>query len=162
MNSYVVVSSPSSPQTSMLAGICSGDPVHFSIFNMNNVPDQASGGTTVAWEYSDNCLNYFPISANPPLFSSFSFVSPPGHPATTLTSVPPNACVNRCYRATINVTDGVTTCAYTVVHNSLQICHPIQNVQLTVSPLGPLCQGDLPTFSVTLSSNMPPPGPSNR
>jgi hypothetical protein len=161
MNSYIVVSPPNSPQTSMLAGICSGEPVHFSIFNVNNVPAQASVGTTVTWEYSDDCLSYLPISANPPLFSSFSFVSPPGHPATTLTSVPANACLNRCYRATINVTDGVTTCTYTVVHNSLQICHPIQNVQLAVSPSGPLCQGDLPTFSATLSSNMPPPGPSN-
>ncbi|MCS6929237.1 MAG: hypothetical protein NZM43_07055 [Saprospiraceae bacterium] len=157
----VLISDPL--QTAALTSICSGEPVHFSIYdNLGNLA-QAASGTTVTWEYSDNCTTFSPIAPGPgALFNGFSFVSPPNHSATTLTPTQcsPNAYINRCYRAIITITNGQTTCTYVTDPISLTICCPIQNAQLNVFPSGPLCEGNSPLFNVSLS-NVPSPAPSN-
>ena len=172
-NSIVFISDPL--QTVGLASICSGDPVHFSIYSglAGNLA-QAGAGTSVDWYYSDDCFaNNSPGILITPgsgaLFSGFSFVSPPGHPATSVitTLCSPNAFVDRSYRAIITVTDGQNTCTYTTdPFCSLRICCPVQNALLNIapSPIAPIttfCEGDVVQFNVTLSSNMPQPNSSN-
>lgn len=170
-NSIVFVSDPL--QTVGLGSICSGDPVHFSIYSglAGNLA-QAGAGTSVAWEYSDDCFATagIPIpSGGGALFSGFSFVVPPGHPATTVPAglCSPNAFVDRSYRAIITVTDGTNTCTYTTdPFCSLRICCPIQNALLNIAPLPTspattFCEGDVTQFNVTLSSNMPQPNSFN-
>lgn len=169
-NSIVFVSDPL--QTIGLTSICSGYPVHFSIYSglAGNLA-QAGAGTSVVWEYSDDCFNTAGIPITPELppsavFSGFSFVSPPGHLATSV-PLSTNAYVDRGYRAIITVTDGTNTCTYTTdPFCSLRICSPVQNASLSISPspIAPattFCEGDVVQFNVTLSSNMPPPDPSN-
>lgn len=161
-HSSIFISDPL--QTVGLTSICSGAPVHFSIFDGSGSLAQAAAGTAVVWEYSDDCINFTPITPGAgALFSGFSFVSPPNHPATTLTisQCSPNAYIDRCYRAVITVTSGQTTCTYTTTPLSLRICCPVQNAQLNISPVGPICEGNAPNFSISLSSNMPQPSPFN-
>lgn len=163
-HSSVFISDPL--QTVGLTSICSGDPIHFSIFDGEGNLAQAATGTTVMWEYSDDCFNTSGISipaGNGALYNGFAFVSPPGHPATTLTTsqCSPNAFVDRCYRAIITVTNGQTTCTYTTDPLSMRICCPIQNTQINVNPMGPLCENDVHQFGIFLSSNMPQPNPFN-
>jgi len=163
-NHSIVVSDPL--QTSSLAAICSGDAVHFSILNTNGVNPQAGAGTTIDWYYSDDCFTTPGILISPgagALFSGFSFVSPPGHLATTNPNCinSPTGFIKRCYQSVISVTNGQTTCTYTAKSGPLQICCPIQNAQINVSPMGPLCDGDMVQFTASVSSNMPPPGNNN-
>ncbi|MFN0176038.1 MAG: LamG-like jellyroll fold domain-containing protein [Saprospiraceae bacterium] len=164
--SSVFISDPL--QTVGLGSICSGDPVHFSIFDAIGNLAQAATGTTVQWQYSDDCFATGPIPITPTggssaVFSGFSFVSPPSHPATTLTlaECAPKAFVDRCFRALITVTNGLTSCAYFTDPLSLRICCPIQNAQVNVTPMGPLCEGDMVQFTASVSSNMPPPNANN-
>ncbi|TAK37402.1 MAG: LamG domain-containing protein [Saprospiraceae bacterium] len=166
-NSIINVSDPL--QTVGLTSICSGDPVHFSIFSglAGNLA-QAGPGTSVAWEYSDDCfatagIPITPAGGSSALFSGFSFVSPPGHPATSviLALCSPNAFVDRGYRAIITVTDGTNTCTYTTdPFCSLRICCPV-TASVNVNPAGPLCDGDIQTFLVSLTTNVPLPALSN-
>ncbi len=172
-NSITFISDPL--QTIGLTSICSGDAVHFSIYSglAGNIA-QAGAGTSVMWEYSDDCFSTagIPITPDPTpsaLFSGFSFVSPPGHLATSVVPAlcSPNAYVDRSYRAIITVTDGTNTCTYTTdPFCSLRICCPVQNALLNISPspIAPattFCEGDVVQFNVTLSSNMPQPNPFN-
>jgi len=80
----------------------------------------------------------------------FSFVSPPNHPATSVTCGL-NSFVNRCYRAIITVTNGTNTCTYTTDPLSLQICCPISNVSVVINPPGPICEGSFVLLNVSLN-----------
>ncbi len=163
-NHFIVPSDPL--QTVSLAAICSGDPVHFSIINSNGMTPQAGAGTTINWYYSDDCF-VTPGILIPPgpgaLFSGFSFVSPPSHLGTTNPNCTnsPTGFIDRCYQAVISVTNGQNTCTYTAASGPLRICCPIQNAQINVSPMGPLCEGDMVQFTASVSSNMPAPNANN-
>lgn len=153
-------------QTINLISICSGDPVHFSILDPSGNPTQAGAGTSVAWEYSDDCLNWTPmqITATPTpsaVFSGFTFVSPPNHPSTSVNcSSNPNGFVDRCYRAIITVTNTSGTCKYTAQSIPLRICCPV-SATLSINPPGPLCAGDIVAFTATVTTNLPAPSSTN-
>lgn len=156
--------SPVNPPTTFLSNICSGDPVHFSIVDFQGNPVSAAGASMVEWEYSDDAFatpgtTIIPTGGSA-VFSGFSFVTPPNHPAL-LCNNSPNQYVDRSYRAIIKVTNGTTNCFYFVQSVPLRICCPVQNAQINVTPMGPLCEGDMAQFTASVSSNMPAPSGAN-
>lgn len=172
-NLHIKLTDPTQAGISIV-GICEGEPLHFAIVNGAGVPVPASGLASVQWEYSDDCFSGStpPVlipGTGPPsaLFSGFSFVSTPGHPVLNcagLNNTPaPNGFVDRCYRAIITVSNGISTCTYTAQPAMLQICCKLPAINLTVTPPGPLCENDVVTFQASLSSNptLPTPGPGN-
>lgn len=167
-NLHVKLTDPTQSGIS-IAGICEGEPVHFAIVDANGTPVSASGNATVQWQYSDDCTFGSPVnipgSGSPSaLFSGFSFVSPPNNAVLNcagLTGAPtPNGFVDRCFRAIITVNNGITSCSYVVDAAQLRICCKVPPVSLNVTPPGPLCEGDVVTFTSTISG-IPAPSSSN-
>lgn len=150
-----------------VAGICEGEPVHFAIVDAAGNPVSASSLATVAWEYSDDCFSgVTPPTAIAPtllpyaLFNSFSFVSIPGHTALLCPASQTSGFVNRCYRATIVISNGIQTCTYVAQSQPLQICCKLPTINLAVTPPGPLCEGDMVSFAASISG-IPAPGSGN-
>lgn len=138
--------------------ICNGAAVHFSLIDYNGNVPQAGSGVTVAWEYSDNQGPWTSI----PSLNGFQFgVSPNG--ATAINCPTPTGYVDREYRAIITVTNANGTCVFVSQPALLRIYCEITsvNVQAVSAPPAPLCEGDQATFSVSVSTNLPPPGPTN-
>jgi hypothetical protein len=141
-----------------LTTICSGRAVHFSITNPSIWPATPPSGANVAisWAYSDDggtsWITIPPLSPTSTVFNGFSFGSPPNHPATTID------CTNntlgyviREYQAIIEVTDPAGICTYTTASATLQIDCPVGNPSISITPAGPLCEGDQVSFSVVLN-----------
>ncbi len=163
-NVAMLLSKPTQPPIVPVSSICEGDPVHFSLIDPTGNPVFANGNASVVWQYSDD--NFANTTTIPPgggssaLFSGFSFVSTPNHPALLCNNAPAGF-VDRRYRATITVTQGGNSCVYTINSVPLHICCKIKQVQVNVTPMGPLCQGDMVQFTASVSSNMPAPATGN-
>jgi hypothetical protein len=160
----VVLSNPN--QTTTVSSICNGEAVHFSVTDNNGQAVQPALGTIVNWQYSDdNGLNWYDIVPVSPVFEVFTFVSPPGHPALSIScSNHPTGFVDRHYRAVIYITEGTNTCYYEAESEVLTICCPVQSAYVEVTPAEfsqGFCEGENIDLNVKLVSNMPNPSGNN-
>jgi len=159
--------------------ICSGDPVHFSIVDVNgDEPASWNVKRTIKWYYSDKGPNptdwkEFAIDPNHPAFNGFAFYSGADHEAVSLGvnhDCKTKSDVNRYFQARIIVGEEPDECVYIVNHDlfggliPLKICCLVENLSLTISPGMPpdlLCENDLVNFTVTVNTGLPAPDPTN-
>lgn len=134
--------------------ICSGESVKFVL---DNLPSPATGN--IVWQFSENGGPFTDI--NDPVFNdNFTFVVPGGI-ITADCDNNPDGYLERYYRAHITSTNGTDVCEYFTEPYALQICCPITNASLSVTPNATLCEGGSANVTVTLSSTAPfvvPPG----
>ncbi len=139
--------------------VCDNDPVHFTLLDRNGNIPQPSGGVSVDWFYRDNGGSTWSQITS---LSGFQFVVPPtvgaNIGATDITCTPGASYVDREYRAEITVTNSNGTCTYTTDPAQLRICCEVTQAVVTVvsTPAGPLCEGDVATFNVSLATNILP------
>ncbi len=145
----------SDPQLTVgLAAICDNKPVYFTLADPNGNIPVASSGVSTTWQYRD--VGGSPLWTTTTL-TGFQFVVPSGE-ATLITCPYTNGNVIREYRAIISATNQFGTCMDTTPSIPLQIyCKVTQaDVQLISTPPGPLCEGDMVTFNVSVTSNVYP------
>ena len=140
----------------LLTSICSGDAVHFGIYN--NFVSSPIPGAAVNWYYSDDGgLNWPPV--NHPLFNGAAFGLPKGVVVDPNCATSATGYLDRKYRAEIVKTGPNFNCTYTTNEYDLRICCPVTgSITLTpqpnfIPPASTLCEG---TVTVDVVLNGPP------
>ena len=152
----VEISDAPAPFPTLLAAICSGDPVNFCI-NDNFSPVGFIPGASVNWEYSDDGGQTWPAVTDP-LFAGYCFGLPKGIVLNGNCASGTTGYVDRIYRAKIvkTMTNPNYTCTYTTSGTNLKICCPVAGavtvtpVPAFVPPVSTLCEGTV-TVNVTLT-----------
>ena len=135
--------------TTPVAQICSGDPVHFALYD-GGAPLPANPSYSVAWELFDG-TGWQPLS--PPSFSGFAFLVPPG--ALTIDC---NASPTGYLDAFVQARMLAGVCEFYSGEVPLRICCEPDQLSVTVTPASgsaALCEGDAETFAVSLQSPYP-------
>lgn len=139
-------------QTTPVSKICSGDPVHFALYN-NGLPIQPNLSYSATWEMWDGSA-WQPL--NPAAFSGFAFIVSPG--ALTIDC---NASTTGFLNSQIRARFMAGQCEYWSDPAPLVIsCEPDQ-ATVSITPNATLCEDDAASFSVSISSpyawiNTPP------
>lgn len=150
--------------------ICSGDPLHFCINNIdgtavNMMSSLPNINITVQWQYLDNTVTQF---TDVPAFVNPCFNTGPGIIITDCASNP-DGFVDRKYRAVFEVTDAATgmSCVYYSDEVNIRICCPLSDaatVEISTNLTGNLlCEGDVIDLTVNLQTTdifVTNPGPA--
>lgn len=137
--------------------ICSGDPIHFCINNIDGTALNMMSGLpniniTVQWQYLDNTVSQF---TDIPTFVNPCFNAGPGIIITDCASNP-DGFVDRKYRAVFKVEDMTTmmSCYYNTNEVDIRICCPLSDaatIEITTNQTDNLlCDGDAIDFTAQL------------
>ena len=130
-------------QTTRVSEICSGDPVHFALYN-NNQPIQPNLSYSAIWEMWDGTAwQQLP----PATFSGFAFIVSPG--ALTIDC---NASTTGFLNSRIRARFMAGQCEYWSDPASLRICCDPDQATVAVTPSATLCEDDAASFSVSITS----------
>lgn len=146
--------------------ICSGDPVHFCIKNLDGTPlNTTSANSTISlqWQYLDNTVAQF---TDIPTFTNTCFGVGPGIMAIDCANNS-DGYIDRKYRAVIQVEDITSgmSCTYFTEEFDMRICCPLSNAVVNVTTdltNDLLCAVDNVNFNVSLNTPdffLNPPGP---
>jgi len=150
--------------------ICSGDPLHFCINNIDGTAVNMMSGLpniniTVQWQYLDNTVTQF---TDIPTFVNPCFNTGPGIIITDCANNP-DGFVDRKYRAVFDVMDAATgmSCVYYSDEVNIRICCPLSDAATveigTNLPGNLLCEGDVIDLTVNLQTTdifVTNPGPA--
>lgn len=140
-----------------IGAVCNGASVHFSLIDPNFNTPQPGAGVTVDWQFSDDQgQSWTPI----PSLNGFQF-GVPANVATAISCPGTTGYVDREFRAIITVTNANGACVYTSQPALLRIYCEITQVNVQVAPPGPFCEGDQVSFTVSVTTNLPAPDPTN-
>jgi len=148
--------------------ICSGDPLHFCIKNLDGSPLNMSAPTamiSLQWQYLDNTVTQF---TDIPAFVDPCFAAGPNIVVVDCMNNP-DGFVDRKYRAVFEVIDPMTgmSCVYYSDEVNIRICCPLSDaasVEIgTNLPGNLLCEGDIIDLTVNLQTTdifVTNPGPA--
>ncbi|MBK9254923.1 MAG: LamG domain-containing protein [Saprospiraceae bacterium] len=136
--------------------ICSGDPVHFCIKNLDGSPLNISSPNTLIsfqWQYLDNTVAQF---TDVPTFINACFGVGPDK-ITIDCANNPDGYIDRKYRAMIEVEDIASgmLCIYFTEEFDMRICCPLSDAVVNVTTdltNDLLCVGDIVNFDVSLNT----------
>ncbi len=149
-NLHIQISDPST--LNPITGVCDGDPIHLSLKNANNNVPTAFPGVMVNWEYRD-LPNPPMIGWIPTVLTGYQFATSPPNTFTDINCTgSTTGYVDREYRAIITATTPLGMCTYEITSSPLHISCNVTNAAITINPTGSICDGDISSVSVNLTS----------